>query len=174
MSMYSFCSLQGAAVVLTPAYCDTQITSPVTVNVEVVFGNGRDSKSSEPIEFTYKPSPKLQVQEVEMLPNLPDPADTFLPMEMYNSIGDIVMNGLTTHQQTLHPSAAAPVPAPVPVLPQVNDEQGMSLYQKKLVSSDWLKGVQFSCNTSAYFYWVVIELINDQRFKNWFSKERVE
>lgn len=157
--MYSFCSLQGAAVVLTPAYCDTQITSPVTVNVEVVFGNGRDSKSSESIEFTYKPSPKLQVQEVEMLPNLPDPADTFLPMEMFNSIGDIVMNSLS-HQQTLQPSVPAPVPAPVPVLPQANDEQGMSLYQKKNkpVSSDWLKGVQFSCNTSANFYWVVFGL----------------
>lgn len=136
MSMYSFCSLQGAAVVLTPAYCDTQITSPVTVNVEVVFGNGRDSKSSEPIEFTYKPSPKLQVQEVEMLPNLPDPTDTFLPMEMFNSIGDIVMNSLT-HQQTLQPSLPAPVPAPVPVLPQANDEQGMSLYQEK-ASEFWL------------------------------------
>ena len=133
MSIYSFCSLQGAAVVLTPAYCDTQITSPVTVNVEVVFGNGRDSKSSEPIEFTYKPSPKLQVQEVEMLPNLPDPADTFLPMEMFNSIGDIVMNSLS-HQQTLQPSVPAPVPAPVPVLPQANDEQGMSLCRKKKAS----------------------------------------
>ena len=157
--MYSFCSLQGAAVVLTPAYCDTQITSPVTVNVEVVFGNGRDSKSSEPIEFTYKPSPKLQVQEVEMLPNLPDPADTFLPMEMFNSIGDIVMNSLT-HQQTLQPSVPAPVPAPVPVLPQANDEQGTVCHytKKKLVSSDWLKGVQFSCNTSANFYWVVFGL----------------
>lgn len=128
--MYSFCLLQGAAVVLTPAYCDTQITSPVTVNVEVMFGNGRDAKSSEPIEFTYKPSPKLQVQEVEMLPNLPDPADTFLPMEMYNSIDDIIMNGLT-HQQTMQPSAPAPVPTPVPVLPQVDDEQGMPLYKEK-------------------------------------------
>lgn len=140
-------SHQGAAVVLTPAYCDTQITSPVTVNVEVVFGNGRDSKSSEPIEFTYKPSPKLQVQEVEMLPNLPDPADTFLPMEMFNSIGDIVMNSLT-HQQTLQPSLPAPVPAPVPVLPQANDEQEDwqalcvligELYQNGALSSQHVK-----------------------------------
>ena len=29
-------------MVLTPAYCDTEITSPVTVNVVVTFGNGRD------------------------------------------------------------------------------------------------------------------------------------
>ncbi|XP_044176436.1 nuclear factor of activated T-cells, cytoplasmic 4-like isoform X4 [Acropora millepora] len=140
-------SHQGAAVVLTPAYCDTQITSPITVNVEVVFGNGRDSKSSEPIEFTYKPSPKLQVQEVEMLPNLPDPADTFLPMEMFNSIGDIVMNSLS-HQQTLQPSVPAPVPAPVPVLPQANDEQEDwqalcvligELYQNGALSSQHVK-----------------------------------
>lgn len=115
-----FRSLKGAAVVLTPAYCDTQITSPVTVNVVVTFGNGRDAKSSDPIEFTYKPKPNLQVQEVEMHPSLPIATDTFLPLEIFNSVGDIVINNLP-QQQVLEPVAPAPAPA---VLPSVNEEQG--------------------------------------------------
>lgn len=115
--MFSFFFPKGAAVVLTPAYCDTQITSPVTVNVVVMFGNGRDAKSSDPIEFTYKPKPNVQVQEVEMHPSMPIPTDTFLPVEIFNSIGDIVMNNLP--QQVLEPPAPEPV-----ILPAVNEEQG--------------------------------------------------
>ena len=105
-------------MVLTPAYCDTQITSPVTVNVVVTFGNGRDVKSSDPIEFTYKPKPNLQVQEVEMHPSLPIATDTFLPLEIFDSVGDIVINNLP-QQQVLEPVAPAPA-----VLPSVNEEQG--------------------------------------------------
>ena len=97
---------------LTPAYCDTQITSPVTVNVVVTFGNGRDAKSSDPIEFTYKPKPNLQVQEVEMHPAMPLPTENFIPVDIF---GEVVMNNLP--QQVLEP------PAPV-VLPLVNEEQG--------------------------------------------------
>ena len=106
-------------MVLTPAYCDTEITSPVTVNVVVTFGNGRDAKSSEPIEFTYKPKPNLQVQEVEMHPSLPITAvatDNFLPVEIFNSIGDIVLNNLP--EEIMEP--AVPV-----ILPAVTEEQGM-------------------------------------------------
>ena len=109
--------LKGAAVVLTPAYRNPEITSPVTVNVVVTFGNGKDAKSSEPIEFTYKPKPtsvQLQVQEVEMHPALPIAAtENFLPVD-FNSIGDIVLNNLP--QEIVE---SAPV-----VLPAVSDEQG--------------------------------------------------
>ena len=116
-----FCFLKGAAVVLTPAYCDTQITSPVTVNVEITFGNGRDAKSSDPIEFTYKPKPNFQVQEVEMHPSLT--VETLLPMDIF-SVGEIVMNGLPP-EQVLEPPTQAPLPAPAAVVPPpVNDEQG--------------------------------------------------
>ena len=117
-----FCFPKGAAVVLTPAYCDIQITSPVTVNVEVTFGNGRDAKSSDPIEFTYKPNPNLQVQEVEMHPSLT--VETLLPMDIF-SVGEIVMDGLPP-EQVLEPPSQAPVPAPASVVtpPVNNDEQG--------------------------------------------------
>lgn len=117
-SNFSVCiPLKGAAVVLTPAYCNPEITSPVTVNVVVTFGNGKDAKSSEPIEFTYKPKPtpvQLQVQEVEMHPTLPIAAtENFLPVE-FNSIGDIVLNNLPQE-----------IVEPVPVmLPAVSEEQG--------------------------------------------------
>jgi len=117
-SNFSVCFLlKGAAVVLTPAYCNPEITSPVTVNVVVTFGNGKDAKSSEPIEFTYKPKPtpvQLQVQEVEMHPTLPIAAtENFLPVE-FNSIGDIVLNNLPQE-------IVEPVPV---VLPAVSEEQG--------------------------------------------------
>ena len=82
-----------------------------------MFGNGRDAKSSDPIEFTYKPKPNVQVQEVEMHPSMPIPTDTFLPVEIFNSIGDIMMNNLP--QQVLEPPAPEPV-----ILPAVNEEQG--------------------------------------------------
>lgn len=108
-------------MVLTPAYCDTQITSPITVNVEVTFGNGRDAKSSDPIEFTYKPKPNFQVQEVEMHPSLT--VETLLPMDIF-SVGEIVMNGLPP-EQVLEPPLQAPLPAPAAVVTSpVNDEQG--------------------------------------------------
>lgn len=112
--------LKGAAVVLTPAYCNPEITSPVTVNVVVTFGNGKDAKSSEPIEFTYKPKPtpvQLQVQEVEMHPTLPITAtENFLPVE-FNSVGDIVLNNLPQE-----------IVEPVPViLPAVSEEQGNAI-----------------------------------------------
>ncbi|XP_068702546.1 nuclear factor of activated T-cells, cytoplasmic 2-like isoform X2 [Montipora foliosa] len=150
-------SHQGAAVVLTPAYCDTQISSPVTVNVEVMFGNGRDAKSSEPIEFTYKPNPKLEVEEVEMLSSLPVSTERFLPLEIFNSVGDIVMNG-SPCQQVLQPPAPEPAPVPTPApaalpvaLPPVNDEQDWQslcvllgeLYQKGELSSQHVKDL---CN----------------------------
>lgn len=48
-------SHQGAAVLHVPPYCDQDIVTPVTVNVEVVTGSDRDPKYSDPIEFTYKP-----------------------------------------------------------------------------------------------------------------------
>lgn len=38
-----------------PPYCDQDIVTPVTVNVDVVTGSDRDPKCSDPIEFTYKP-----------------------------------------------------------------------------------------------------------------------
>lgn len=108
-------------MVLTPAYCDTQITSPITVNVEVTFGNGRDAKSSDPIEFTYKPKPNFQVQEVEMHPSLT--VETLLPMDIF-SVGEIVMNGLPP-EQVLEPPLQAPLSAPAAVVTSpVNDEQG--------------------------------------------------
>ena len=47
-------------MVSTPAYCDLEIGSPVSVNIEVVTGNSRDPKCSEPIEFTYQPLVKVQ------------------------------------------------------------------------------------------------------------------
>lgn len=92
-----------------------------------MFGNGRDAKSSDSIEFTYQPKPNPQVQEVEMHPNLPVPTDTYLPMDIFNSIGDIVMNSLPP-QQVLEPPVTAPAPTPAPapvpvVLPPVSDEQ---------------------------------------------------
>ncbi|KAL9971654.1 hypothetical protein ACROYT_G017850 [Oculina patagonica] len=105
-------SHQGAAVVLTPAYSNPDITSPVTVNVVVTFGNGKDAKSSEPIEFTYKPKP-VQVQEVEMHHTIPITApENFLPVD-FNSLGDIVLNNLP--QEIVE---SVPV-----VLPTVNEEQ---------------------------------------------------
>lgn len=115
---------QGAAVVLTPAYCDTQITSPVPVNVVVMFGNGRDAKSSDPIEFTYKPKPNVKVQEVEMHPSLPVATDNFLQVDFINPIGDVVMNNIP--HELLQPPTPAPEP-PQPatvVLPVLSDEQG--------------------------------------------------
>jgi len=81
----------------------------------VTFGNGKDAKSSEPIEFTYKPKPMpVQVQEVEMHPTLPIAAtENFLPVE-FNSIGDFVLNNLPQE-----------IVEPVPVmLPAVSEEQG--------------------------------------------------
>lgn len=103
-------------MVLTPAYCDTEITSPVTVNVVVTFGNGKDAKSSEPIEFTYKPKP-VQVQEVEMHHTIPiTAAETLLPVD-FNSIEEIVLNNLPQE-------IVEPVPV---VVPAVNEEQGKSL-----------------------------------------------
>lgn len=110
-------------MVLTPAYCNPEITSPVTVNVVVTFGNGKDAKSSEPIEFTYKPKPTpVQVQEVEMHPTLPIAAtENFLQME-FNSVGDIVLNNL--------PQEIEPVPV---MLPAVSDEQGNFCYSKSLL-----------------------------------------
>ena len=124
MLIFFVCYPQGAAVVLTPAYCDTQITSPVTVNVVVMFGNGRDAKSSDPIEFTYKPKPNIQVQEVEMHPSLPVATDNFLQVDFINPIGDVVMNNIP--HELLQPPTPAPEP-PQPatvVLPVLNDEQG--------------------------------------------------
>ena len=44
----------------TPAYCDLDIVSPVTVNVEVMAGSSRDPKCSEPVDFTYKPQVKVE------------------------------------------------------------------------------------------------------------------
>lgn len=115
-SNFSVCFvLKGAAVVLTPAYCNPEITSPVTVNVMVTFGNGKDAKSSEPIEFTYKPKPTpVQVQEVEMHSTLPIAAtENFLPVE-FNSVGDIVLNNMPQE-----------IVEPLPVmLPALSEEQG--------------------------------------------------
>lgn len=102
-------------MVLTPAYSNPDITSPVTVNVVVTFGNGKDAKSSEPIEFTYKPKP-VQVQEVEMHHTIPITApENFLPLDL-NSLGDMVLNNLPQE-------IVEPVPV---VLPTVNEEQGES------------------------------------------------
>lgn len=102
-------------MVLTPAYCNPEITSPVTVNVVVTFGNGKDAKSSEPIEFTYKPkATPVQVQEVEMHPTLPIAAtENYLPVE-FNSVGDIVLNNMPQE-----------IVEPLPVmLPAESEEQG--------------------------------------------------
>lgn len=105
-------------MVLTPAYCDTEITSPVTVNVVVTFGNGRDVKSSEPIEFTYKPKPSVNVlvEEVEMHPSLPITAtENMITVDLFNPMGDqVVLDNLP--QDIMEP-------APV-LLPTVNEEQG--------------------------------------------------
>lgn len=104
-------------MVLTPAYCNPEITSPVTVNVVVTFGNGKDAKSSEPIEFTYKPKPTpVQVQEVEMHSTLPIAAtENFLPVE-FNSVGDIVLNNMPQPQEIVEP---------LPVMfPALSEEQG--------------------------------------------------
>ena len=87
--------MQGAAVVVTPAYCDTEITSPITVSVVVTFGSGAGAKSSEPVEFTYRPKAHAEVQEVEMHASLPvSTPDTFLPGELLANIGDVVLNSL--------------------------------------------------------------------------------
>ena len=113
-------------MVLTPAYCNPEITSPVTVNVVVMFGNGKDAKSSEHIEFTYKPKPTpVQVQEVEMHPTLPITAtENFLQVD-FNSIDDIVLNNLPQE-----------IVEPVPVmLPAVSEEQGKFHYSISLFSA---------------------------------------
>lgn len=49
-------------------YCDIEIIFFVIVNVVVIFGNGRDVKLSEFIEFIYKFKFRvnLLVEEVEM------------------------------------------------------------------------------------------------------------
>lgn len=105
-------------MVLTPAYSHPDITSPVTVNVVVTFGNGKDAKSSEPIEFTYKPN-SVQVQEVEMHHTIPITApENFISME-FNSVGNIVLNSIPEE-------IVEPVPV---VLPPVNDEQGEYCFQ---------------------------------------------
>lgn len=105
-------------MVLTPAYCDTEITSPVTVNVVVTFGNGRDAKSSEPIEFTYKPKPRvnLLVEEVEMHPSLPITAtENVITVDLFNPmVEQVVMDNLP--QEIVE---TAPV-----LVPTVNEEQG--------------------------------------------------
>ena len=110
-----------------------------------MFGNGRDAKSSDPIEFTYQPKPNPQVQEVEMHPDLSVPTDTYLPMDIFNSIGDIVMNSLPP-QQALEPPVAAPAPAPAPVtvvLPVANDEQGKLLVT--FLSAAFLHCKEYCC-----------------------------
>ena len=127
---FHICFFKGAAVVLTPAYCDPEITSPVTVNVVVTFGNGRDAKSSEPIEFTYKPKPKvnLQVEEVEMHPSLPiATTGNILTVDLFNPIGDQVM------LNSLPQEIVEPVPV---VLPTANEEQG-ELYCKSFGQSNF-------------------------------------
>lgn len=54
-SVVSFHCWQGAAVFQVPAYFDTSITEPVTVNVQVRTGTEREPMLSDPVAFTYVP-----------------------------------------------------------------------------------------------------------------------
>lgn len=46
--------LKGVVVVFILVYCNFEIIFFVIVNVVVIFGNGKDEKLSEFIEFIYK------------------------------------------------------------------------------------------------------------------------
>lgn len=50
---------QGATVVHTPPFKNQDILFPVKVNIEIVNGNVKNGKCSEPIEFTYNPRKDL-------------------------------------------------------------------------------------------------------------------
>jgi len=134
---------QGAAVIHTPPFKNQDILFPVKVNIEIVNGNVKNGKCSEPIEFTYNPRKDLLNASVPhnghnlggILAGIPLSTSTLPPQTLGSSMANIAPPPPVT---TVIPDASlltspistpTPVPQPVKKQPDINGKNTNKLYQ---------------------------------------------
>lgn len=151
---------QGAAVILTPPYSNQDILFPVKVNIELVSGNAKNGKCSEPIEFTYNPRQEILSASVTpsghslggILAGLPggfNTCTTTIPQSFSPlvNIPPSLPNVTAIEASTLMSTVSTPiVPQQNKKEPDVNDWQRLciqikELQQKGLLNANQIKNL---------------------------------
>jgi len=148
---------QGASVVLTPPFNNQDILFPVKVNIELLSGNAKNGKCSEPIEFTYNPRQEILTTSVTpsghslggILAGLPgglNTTTTTIPQSL-SSLASIApfspLTSVVTDVSSLLSTVSTPVvPQQTYKEPDVNDWQNLCVQIKELQQNGLLSSQQ--------------------------------
>lgn len=147
-------SHQGAAVIVTPPYPDQDILFPVIVNLELLSGNAKNPKCSEPIEFTYKPRQDIMTASVApsghclggILAGLQGGLTTNTAQSLSSLVSMVTPTPTVIPNLPVTTSISTTIAPIVPVIskkePDVNDWQKLCIQIKELQQSGQLTAQQ--------------------------------